>query len=49
MVLLGGGNVACCSKLVKTAVFAGDENKTRLALTLHAILLISLGGVPANR
>src|SRR5262249_35428455 len=26
-------------------VFAGDENKTQLARTLHAILMISLGGM----
>lgn len=32
--------------LLKPPAFVGDENKTRVALTLHAILLISLGGVP---
>ena len=31
---------------LKPPMFAGDDNKTRIALTLHAILLISLSGVP---
>jgi PAS domain S-box-containing protein len=31
---------------LKPPVFAEDKNKTRVALTLHAVLLICLGGTP---